>query len=145
MTLTATAVQAQCTVSDIKMTKQFPAGNLSRSSDLLTNNAIIQFALGDCPIADPPLRFCVDVWDTGNPNVLPSGIQYTGTGGWVPGIPPSLCTENFLADNGLGTNTAITGISLFIQFQDTTAGPHPPDRLILVMHNPMRYLKIPID
>jgi len=80
MTLMATPAHAQCTVGDITMTRTFPTGgkNLSRGGDLLTNNTIIRFDIGgDCPPADPPLTACVDVWDTGNPGVLPR-IRRTG-------------------------------------------------------------------
>jgi len=65
----ATVVQAQCTAGDIKVTKTFPLGNLSRS-DPSRASAIINF-------------------------MLPSGIQYTGTGGWVKGIPQGSATQTF--------------------------------------------------
>jgi len=61
----------------------------------------------------------------------------------MEGIQPRLCNTNFLADDGFGNAT--TEISLFINFEGTNSGPHPPDRLVLVMYNPTRYLKIPID
>jgi len=151
LTLTATAGHAQCTVGDITMTRIFPTSgaNLTRDSKPLTNNVIIQFSLPTtCPIADPPLTACVDVWDTGNPGAVPKGFQ--AWSGWVEGFPPRLCNAGFLVDNGQGTNTAVTAITLAIDFVGTTsntpASPNnPPDNLILVMYNPTRYLKIPID
>jgi len=70
MTLTATAVHAQCTVGDITMTKTYPPGNLSRTETLISEG-IITFTLpSDCPITDPPLKACVNVWDTGNPGEI---------------------------------------------------------------------------
>jgi len=64
----APAVHAQCTVGDITMTKSAPAGNLSRS-DIPRTSAVIHFALpSDCEVATPPLKACVNVWDTGNPS-----------------------------------------------------------------------------
>jgi len=145
--LAAPAVHAdQCTVADITMTKIYPTGgaNLTRGNNALTNNVIIQFSLPTtCSIADPPLTACVDVWDTGNPGEIPKGFR--AWGGWKKGFPPRLCNAGFLIDNGQGTNTAVTAATLAIDFVGTQAGPHPPDRLILVMHNPTRYLKIPID
>jgi len=64
LVLAATAVHAQCTVGDIRMTKIFPTGgaNLTRGTNPLTNNVIIQFSLPTtCSVADPPLTACVDV------------------------------------------------------------------------------------
>jgi len=85
------------------------------------------------------LTACVDVWDTGKLDELPR-IRSTG---WVKDIYPRLCNSNFRLNDGMGG--AITAITLLLEFEDTTAGPHSPDRLILVMYNPTRYLKILID
>jgi len=146
LAVTATTVHAQCTVGDIEMTKIFPTGgaNLTRGNNALTNNVIVQFSLPTtCPIADPPLTACVDLWDTGNPGEIPKGFRPWG--GWKKGFPPRLCNAGFLIDNGQGTNTAVAAVTLAIDFVGTQAGPHPPDRLILVMHNPTRHLKISFD
>jgi len=62
--LVATEAHARCGVSDIKMSKVFPPGNLS-TSDLNYSQAIIRFGLpSDCPGANPPLTACMDLWDT---------------------------------------------------------------------------------
>jgi len=61
----------------------------------------------------------------------------------VTGIHPRLCNTNFRLDDGMGG--AVTAITLFLEFEGTTPGSHPTDNLILVMYNPTRYLKIPID
>jgi len=138
-------VHAQCTAGDIKMTQFYPlrGENLTRGNDVLTNNVMIDFTLpGTCEIADLPLTACVDVWDTANPEKFPNINPYVGS--WMKGSHPMLCNSNFLADDGSGT-TAITGIRLAIDFVSSNPGSNPPDRLILVMHNPTRYLKIPID
>jgi len=84
---------------------------------------------------------CVDIWDTGNPDALI--LPTVGNTGWVKGIYPRFCNSNFRLDDGIGG--AFTAIKLFIRFENTTPGSHPPDRLVLVMYNPTRYLKIPID
>jgi len=142
MTLAATPAQAQCTVGDIKMTQFYPFSgeNLTRGSDVLTNNVMIDFTLPeDCDPADPPLTACVDVWDTGDPKKFPNINPHVGS--WMKGSPPMLCNSNFLADN---SGTVIKNIRLAIDFVGSRSGLEP-DYLILTMHNPTRYLKIPID
>jgi len=147
MTLTATAVHARCTVGDITMTKSAPAGNLSRT-DIPRTSAVIHFELpSDCPIATPPLKACVNVWDTGNPSGKPfetSGMKrgFSTTGGWEPGGFGTVCNANFLLDNN---GTVATRLPLLFDLYRDTPGPNPPHYLVLVMHNPTRYLKIPID
>jgi len=149
MTLAATAVRAQCTVGDITMTKSAPAGNLNLSrTDIPRTSAIIHFVLpSDCPAADPPLKACVNVWDTGNPSGKPfeiSGLKrgFSTTGGWEPGGFGTVCNANFLLNNN---GTATTRLPLLFDLYRDAPGPNPPHYLVLVMYNPMRYLKIPID
>jgi len=153
MTLAATAVHAQqCTVGDIKMTKTYPLGNLSRTETLISE-AIITFTLpGDCPIADPPLKACVNVWDTGyNEDIGVNSTPYDPmdpktvirpSGGWEPGGFHMVCNPFFLDEFNGNPRASIT---LLIGVRSIDPGDNPPDNLVLVMHNPTRYLKIPID
>jgi len=152
LTLTATAVHARCTVGDITMTKTYPPGNLSRTETLISEG-IITFTLpSDCPITDPPLKACVNVWDTGNPGEIPvDATPYDPmnpktvirpSGGWESGGFHMVCNPFFLDDFNGNPRASIT---LLIAVRNITAGTHPPDNLVLVMHNPTRYLKIPID
>jgi len=152
MTLAATAVHAQCKVGDVQMTKTYPLGNLSRTGTLISE-AIINVSLpSTCNrIADPPLTICVNVWDTGNPEQIP--VDATDTtktvirpaNGWKPGGFHMVCNSDFLtADSQTPPNPQVR-LPLLISVRNSSGGTHPPDNLILVMHNPTRYLKIPID
>jgi len=152
LALAATAVRAQCTVGDITMTKTYPVGNLSRTETLISE-AIITFALpSTCEIADPPLKACVNVWDTGYPEQIPvDSTPYDPmdpktvirpSGGWEPGGFHMVCNPFFLDDFNGNPRASIT---LLIAVRNVKAGAHQPDNLILVMHNPTRYLRIPID
>jgi len=93
----------------------------------------------------------VNVWDTGNPEQIP--VDATDTtmtvirpaNGWKPGGFHMVCNPFFLAADLQVPPQPHTTLSLLIDFAGSTAGAHPPDHLILVMHNPTRYLKIPID
>jgi len=113
------------------MSKLFPVGNLNPSrSDTSRPNVIINFALpGDCPITDPPLTACVDVWDTTNPSGMPSGLLLANR--WEHGGYRMLCNKNFLADNGSGM--PLTALSFLIETVGTTASNRPPDHLVLVI------------
>jgi len=151
--ITTPQAQAQCTVSDIRMTKTFPTGNLSRS-DTSRASALITFTLpSTCKIADPPLTACVNVWDTGNPAQIPvdSGNMYVPvirpSNGWEPGGFHMVCNPNFLAPDSQTPPQPEVILSFLIDFHDPSAvsSPNPPDYLILAMYNPTRYLKIPID
>jgi len=139
-------------VGDITMTKTYPVGNLSRTETLISE-AIITFALpSDCLMADPPLKACVNVWDTGYPGEIPvdsAGYDSMNpktvicpSSGWESGGFHMVCNPFFLDDFNGAPRTSIT---LLIGVRGVKAGRNPPDNLILVMHNPTRYLKIPID
>jgi len=157
MTLTATAVHARCTVGDITMTKSAPAGNLNLSrTDIPRTSAVIHFDLpSDCPITDPPLKACVNVWDTGYPGEIPvDSAPYDPmnpetvktvirpSGGWESGGFHMVCNPFFLDDFNSNPRAEIT---LLISVRNTDPGDNQPNNLVLVMHNPTRYLKIPID
>jgi len=153
LALAATAVRAQCTVGDIQMAKTFPMGNLSRS-DTSRTSTLVTFTLpSTCKIADPPLKACVNVWDTGNPEEIPvgsgdvAGPVIRPANGWDSGGFHMVCNPFFLAADIQTPPQPQDTLSLLIDFHNPSAepSPNPPDYLILTMYNPTRYLRIPID
>jgi len=151
MLMAATQAHAQCTVGDITMAKTYPLGNLSRT-DALRSEAIITFTLdGDCPITDPPLKACVNVWDTGNPGEIP--VDATDTtktvirpaNGWKPGGFHMVCNSDFLTEDAQTPPNPQVSLPLLISVRNSPHSDQRPNNLILVMYNPTRYLKIPID
>jgi len=153
--MAATQAHAQCTVGDITMIKTYPSGNLSRSETLISE-AIITFTLSEkCEIADSPLKACVNVWDTGYPGEIPvDSTPYDPmnpktvirpANGWKPGGFHMVCNSDFLTADSQTPPKPQVNLPLLISVRNTTVGVHPPNNLVLVMHNPTRHLKIPID
>ncbi len=150
--LTAGTAEARCTLSDVKMTKTFPSGDLGRlrSSD----QAIIQFGLPtDCPIANPPLNLCVVVWDNspcdhdadpGNRcdgNYVGSAGVNTQTG-WTKTGRAKFCRADLLAENQALPGMANASVTMLIS---TSRGQNQQSHLSLIMYNPGRALVIPIN
>ncbi len=152
LTLAAGTAEARCTLSDVKMTKTWPSGDLGR---LIPNDeAIIRFALpADCPIANPPLNVCVVVWDNGpcdqdadldnrcDGNYVGGAGVNTQTG-WGETGRARFCGAGLLAENRTSPGTAITFITMLIS---ASRGQNQQSHLSLIMYNPGRSLVIPIN
>ena len=152
LTLAAGTAEARCTLSDVKMTKTWPRGDLSRIYP--NDGAIIQFALpADCPIANPPLKVCVVVWDNSpcrqNTNLdnrcdgnYVGGAGVNTQAGWSETGRARFCGAGLLAESRGSPGTAITTKTMLIS---TSRGLNQQSHLSLIMYNLGRSLVMPIN
>ncbi len=153
LTLAAGTAEARCTLSDVKMTKTYPLGDVGR---LVPNDeVIINFGLpADCPIANPPLNVCVVVWDNSpcdqdtnfdnrcDGDYVGSAGVNTQAGGWRETGRARFCGAGLLAESSISPGTANTNITMLIS---TSRGLNQQSHLSLIMYNPGRSLVIPIN
>ncbi len=152
LTLAAGTAEARCTLSDVKMTKTFPSGDLGRVN--ANDQAIIQFTLPtDCPITNPPLNLCVVVWDNSpcdqdtNGDNRCDGDYVGGAGvntrtGWTKTGRARFCRADLLAENRALPGIANASTTMLIS---TARGQNEQSHLSLIMYNPGRALVIPIN
>ncbi len=152
LTLAAGTAEARCTLSDVKMIKTFPLGELGR---LIPNDqAIIRFTLPtDCPIANPPLNLCVVVWDN-SPCDQSTNVDnrcdgdYVGSAGvntqtgWTETGRARFCRADLLAEHQALPGIANVFTTMLIS---TSRGQNQQSHLSLIMYNPTRFLVIPIS
>ena len=152
LTLAAGTAEARCTLSDVKMTKTFPLGDLGRLRP--NDQAIIQFTLpADCPIANPPLNLCVVVWDN-SPCDQDTNMDnrcdgdYVGAAGvntqtgWTKTGRARFCRADLLAENQTLPGSANAFVTMLIS---ASRGQNQQSHLSLIMYNPGRALVIPIN
>ncbi len=152
LTLAAGTAEAQCTLSDVKMIRTYPSGDLGRLRP--NDQAIIQFALpSDCPIANPPLNICVVVWDNSpcdhdaDPDNRCDG-DYVGAAGvntqtgWTKTGRARFCRADLLSEH-----TGLPGIAnvFTTMLISTSRGQNQQSHLSLIMYNPGRALVMPIN
>ncbi len=157
---------ARCELSDLVLEKVFPVGDLIED-DSAANNAIIsvKWPGGDsgpdsCPARDRPLTACVNVWETtACPPEAPPGVcegnirgvssvNFRPNAGWGWAQGRMICNQNFGQaydrDSDGTDDSARNGLNLFLLISRDNVKADRQNHLIVVMYDPVRYLRIPI-
>ncbi len=153
---------AQCEPSDLVLEKVFPAGDILIEGDPESNNAIIRVGwTADCPAREKPLKVCVNAWETtacpplansqlcqGNIRGV-TNIHFRPNSGWEWGSGRMICNQTLgqAYDSNLdGTNDSVYNQQQFLLFiPNDNIRADRQNHLIVVMYDPTRYLRIPIQ
>ncbi len=153
---------AQCEPSDLVLEKIFPAGDILIEGDPGSNNAIIRVGwAADCPAREKPLKVCVNVWETtacppdaastlceGNIRGV-TNVHFRPNGGWAWGTGRMICNQSLgqaYDSNSDGTNDSVfNGQRLLLFIPNDNIRADRQNHLIVVMYDPTRYLRIPIQ
>ena len=145
------AVLARCDISDGKLQKTSPNGELIEG-DLGNNNAIIEFSVpNDCP-ARKPQTICLDVWNT--TACPPGGVHCESSvrgniginirGEWARS-GRMICNPNFGIEHDVGGTLMVTNRILFtVSIPDDSVRSDRQNYLIVVAYDPVRFLGIAI-